>query len=144
MNNYLETLNKLLSNIVVMNVLMNNLHWNVTDKRFSELHEVTGELYTQFQKMTDEVAERIKMLGAFPYTTLEEYSRNTIIDQLPSKNYNANEVITYTLKNINALLQFIYKLIEMSKEYNDYVTEALLIDYASYLGKQYWLISQSK
>ncbi len=144
MNNYFDALNQYLSNIVAINFLMYNLHWNVQDERFKELHGITGELYTKFQEMTDEVAERIKMLGGFPLTKLDEYSANSYVDQLPSKNYNANEVITYTLKNLNTIIQSTTKLIELSRQSNDFVTEAMLIDYASYLGKNYWLISQSK
>ncbi len=143
MNNYIETLNKYLSNIVVMNFLMNNLHWNVKGDRFQELHKITGDLYIMMQEMTDEVAERIKMLGEFPYTRLEEYSTNSIIEQLPSKAYNPSQVINYTLKNLNTLLQLTYELINMSKKQNDFVTEAKLIEYAENLGKKYWMISSS-
>lgn len=42
-----------------------SFHWNVTGEDFVQLHDFFGRLYHDSQEATDDLAERIRTLGAF-------------------------------------------------------------------------------
>lgn len=62
--NVVEALNVLLADSYTLYLKSHSYHWNVTGPMFSTLHTMFEEQYTELAVAVDEIAERIRALGA--------------------------------------------------------------------------------
>jgi len=58
-----KNLNVLLADEITLYSKTRNYHWNVTGPAFSVLHKFFEEQYDELASITDEVAERVRMIG---------------------------------------------------------------------------------
>jgi starvation-inducible DNA-binding protein len=59
-----EALNQAVAETVVTTMLAQNFHWNVTGMGFGQLHALFQEIYEDHFTAQDDLAERVKALGA--------------------------------------------------------------------------------
>ena len=64
MDNVIEQLEKLLADSYTLYLKTHNYHWNVTGPMFTSLHTLFETQYTELAIAVDEIAERIRTLGA--------------------------------------------------------------------------------
>jgi starvation-inducible DNA-binding protein len=136
----LELMQKVLSDIAVLNVKLHNIHWNVVGPHFMAVHEYTEKLYTGFFEDYDELAERIKMLGGFPLASMEEYLKKTSIRELPSKKLSEQEALTVVYEDLETLRSQYAALREAANTEGDFITVALAEAEVGELDKELWLI----
>ncbi len=60
-----EGLSRLLADTYTLYLKTHNYHWNVTGPQFNTLHQMFMTQYTELGLAVDEIAERIRALGAF-------------------------------------------------------------------------------
>lgn len=60
----IEALCKLLADSYTLYLKTHNYHWNVTGPMFTQFHTLFEEQYTELAGAIDEIAERIRALGA--------------------------------------------------------------------------------
>jgi starvation-inducible DNA-binding protein len=65
-----KLLNQLLADEIALYTHTRNCHWNVTGPAFSVLHKFFEGQYEELSTITDDVAERIRMLGGIAEGTL--------------------------------------------------------------------------
>jgi starvation-inducible DNA-binding protein len=136
----LELMQKVLSDIAVLNVKLHNIHWNVVGPHFISVHEYTEQLYTGFFKDYDELAERIKMLGGFPLASMEDYLKKTSIRELPSKKLSDQEALTVVYEDLDTLRSQYAALREAAATEGDFITVALAESEVGELDKELWFI----
>ena len=59
-----EALSRLLADSYTLYLKTHNFHWNVTGPMFTTLHTLFETEYTELALAVDEIAERIRALGA--------------------------------------------------------------------------------
>ncbi|MBI1319369.1 MAG: DNA starvation/stationary phase protection protein [Candidatus Hydrogenedens sp.] len=72
MADMVKELNTLLADYQVLYQKLRNYHWNITGENFFELHLKFEELYTGVAVTVDDIAERVRALGAKPLSTLKD------------------------------------------------------------------------
>ncbi|MDD3478271.1 MAG: DNA starvation/stationary phase protection protein [Candidatus Izemoplasmatales bacterium] len=142
MKKQIESLNLYLANLSVLNTKLHNLHWNVTGKNFEQVHLFLEKLYDDVFEKTDEVAERIKMLGSFPFASLKEYLNVATIQERSSEDISVKETISLVLDDYRALVAEIKALRLLAIEQDDFVTVALLESHVSGFEKTIWFLTQ--
>jgi starvation-inducible DNA-binding protein len=60
-----KALSTLLANTYTLYLKSHNYHWNVTGPMFTTLHTMFETQYTEYALAVDEIAERIRALGAY-------------------------------------------------------------------------------
>lgn len=60
-----DGLSRLLADTYTLYLKTHNYHWNVTGPQFNTLHQMFMTQYTELGLAVDEIAERIRALGAF-------------------------------------------------------------------------------
>jgi starvation-inducible DNA-binding protein len=70
-----DTLSNLLANSYVLYVKTHNFHWNVTGPMFTTLHTLFETEYTELALAVDEIAERIRALGAVAPGTFAQFAK---------------------------------------------------------------------
>lgn len=72
-NGVVEILNNTLADLHVLYVKTRNYHWNVTGIQFRDFHKLLEDQYDQLSEAIDEVAERVRQLGAPAPGSMQEY-----------------------------------------------------------------------
>src|SRR5258706_10703576 len=83
-------LNGFLADEFLLYLKTRNAHWNIEGPDFHEKHKFFEEQYEQLDKIMDDVAERIRMLGHYTPATLKSYLELThLTEQSREKNDTA-------------------------------------------------------
>jgi starvation-inducible DNA-binding protein len=78
-----EILNHTLANEAVLTFKTRSAHWNVSGAGFFELHILFNSQYEQLNDISDEIAERARMLGGIAIGSLQEFIHYTRLEEQP-------------------------------------------------------------
>lgn len=135
-----EHLNDLLANYQVFYMNLRGFHWNITGKKFFELHLKFEELYNDALIKVDEIAERVLTLSATPLHTFNNYLEVTEIKA--AENVTDGEVaIDHILEALKTLLTKERAILSMAGDANDEGTASLMSDYIVEQEKLVWMLS---
>lgn len=135
-----DTLNKLLANLHVHYQKLRNYHWNVTGHDFFELHEFFEIEYDAVKLEIDEVAERIRVFGKTPISTLKEYLEISEIEETGT-DLGSTDMVKEILNDFEILLSFMVEATEAAEKIGDKGTDDLITGYVKRMEKQHWMLT---
>lgn len=135
-----ETLNMRLSDEYVLYTKTRKYHWNVIGPRFHQLHEFFKEQYEILDEMVDEIAERARQLGGKSLGTLDEFARNSSINEEPGKNPDAQTMISNLLNDHERVIKTLRKNADEAEELEDMVTNDFFLEAAQKHEKMAWML----
>lgn len=100
-----EFLNILLANEYALFTKTLNFHWNVTGPRFHSLHGFLEEQYRSLLDVMDDVAERVRVLGHRPLSTVREMNNNNDLEEKTSKRVQSSDQMIQELLHDHMLIQ---------------------------------------
>lgn len=139
MGNYTK-LNEYLSNLVVLNVKLHNLHWNVVGKQFVQVHQFTESMYDDFFEKYDEVAELLKMKNEKPLVKLADYLKNASIEELDQEQFTVDEVLQILQDDLTVMINLATEIRNSADEANDFEIVAAFEGHVSGYSKNLWFI----
>jgi starvation-inducible DNA-binding protein len=74
-------LSRLLADTYTLYLKTHNYHWNVTGPHFNTLHAMFMTQYTELGLAVDEIAERIRALGAWAPGSYTDYARLSTVKE---------------------------------------------------------------
>src|SRR6266478_3255125 len=89
-----KILNALLADEYVLYTKTRNYHWNVVGPQFNDLHKFFEAQYEELDGFVDEVAERIRQLGAPSPGTLAEFTKASRLKEHPGQHPEAKSMVT--------------------------------------------------
>ncbi len=128
-----------LANLMVGNVKLHNLHWNVIGTQFKAVHEYLEEIYDDFFEKFDEVAEYQKQIGDYPKASVKEYLEISTIEELESKDYSIKESIEITLELLSKMKELALEILEENDEDN-FVLSNMMEDHITGYNKEIWFM----
>jgi len=131
-------LNYLLANYHVHYQKLRNFHWNVRGRDFFELHEEFEKLYTQSRKNIDIVAERVKVFGQIPVSTLREYLEMAEIQEV-GYDFTADQMVKEILNDFEMLLSFMMNVADAAIDIGDVGTEDMINTFIKQMEKTHWM-----
>lgn len=102
----IDKLEILLASTYALYLKTQNFHWNVQGQSFAMLHELFGEQYEELAEAIDEIAERIRMLGAKAPGSFEEYSKLSILKSATKSN-DSKSMITELLADHSSIIKLL-------------------------------------
>ena len=142
MDKKIEILNDYMSNLKVMNNNLYNMHFNIVGPSFFGVHKKLEEYYEKFALMYDSIAERIKMIGGYPLTSLKEIAEVSTIKCMRSMDYSAKQVFEVLDNDFSFLVEYTKDLIH-TLDQQDIYTSNILNDNLMFLEKELWMIKSS-
>lgn len=133
-------LNKLLANYQVHYQKLRNFHWNVEGKDFFELHVQFEEEYDAAKLQIDEIAERIRVFGKKPISTMQGYLDHSEIKEA-GEDVKAEAMVDEILKDFELLFSFLIDTIEAAGEIGDSATEDMATGYLKRLEQRHWMFT---
>jgi starvation-inducible DNA-binding protein len=98
-----EKLSHLLSDVVTAKAIAQGYHWNVKGVEFSQMHDLFGEIYEDYESAIDPLAESIRKLGYDSPYFLTDFVEMTCIGDEPRLFGDCVEMLE-SLLNINTTL----------------------------------------
>ena len=132
-----KILNTTLANEAVLTVKTRSAHWNGSGAGFLELHILFNSQYEQLNNISDEIAERARMLGGIAIGSLQEFLSQTRMEEQPSVVPNILRLLADHEASIRFLREDARKCTE---EYEDEGTFELLVSVMRLHEKMAWML----
>jgi len=143
MEEIVKNLNEFLCDLEVENVKLQNYHWNVTGKGFYVTHEKLEEYYKEIRVEIDEIAEHILALGYQPIGTMQDFMKNSEIQEAKNEKIKTIPIVKNVIQDFNILKQKAMAIKQQAEEQSDYATSALMDNYLAKYSKKLWMLNET-
>lgn len=138
-----DALRRVLADTYSLYVKTHGYHWNVEGPRFKSLHELFEEQYTALLKSVDDVAERIRALGAYAPMGPVAITEGTTIDVPDNTVPSANTMVQNLVTAHEAWLVTAKEAIDVADQVNDAASDDLLGALINEHEKMTWMLRAS-
>ena len=135
-----ENLNILLANYHIHYQKLRNFHWNVEGPDFFDLHQKFEEQYNEVKLNIDAVAERIRVFGKKPQSTLREYLETAGIEETSSA-LTSREMMQEVLYDFEKLISYMMDVIGSANRIGDTGTVDMVTKFIRRMEKKHWMYS---
>lgn len=142
MNKTIELLRQMQADSLVFFMKVHNFHWHVRGGDFYQVHGATEEIYEQFAKMFDDIAEFIAQMGEKPVVTLSEALQTSKIKEETKTSFISKEVFQAVTADYEYFLENFKKLSELAsdnKPVGNYADEQI-----AHLQKAIWMLKAAQ
>jgi starvation-inducible DNA-binding protein len=135
-----EAASRLLADSYTLYLKTHNYHWNVTGPMFGTLHALFETEYTELALAVDEIAERIRTLGAPAPGSYAAFSRLATIKDAPDSVPSAEEMIHQLASDQDAVVASASKLLQAAEAAGDAATADLATRRIEVHEKNAWML----
>lgn len=134
-------LESILADEYVLYTKTRNYHWNVIGAHFNDYHKTFEEQYANLSGDIDDIAERIRSLGSKVASSLDEFQKNSQLEEHPGKYPRADVMVSNLLTDHETVIRTIREEIpEIGKQYGDVGTEDFLTGLLEKHEKTAWML----
>ncbi|RYG46505.1 DNA starvation/stationary phase protection protein [bacterium] len=120
-----------LLDLIKLGLSVKQAHWNLAGPQFLTIHTFLDEVYSEVQEYTDQTAERIRQLDAFPNGNADAVAESQTIEKMPLGKIKDLDAVEHVLQRIEATVKAVRDRLETFEE--DEVVSADLV-HAHLLG----------
>ena len=135
-----DSLNLLLCNYAVVYQKIRNFHWNVVGPDFFDVHEKLEEEYTVSAEYIDAIAERVRILGFKPISTLAEYLKTAEVKEVKG-DLDSDKMMEEVVQDYEILLSFMVDVADLAGENGDMGTETMIRGMVIRTEEKHWMFS---
>lgn len=132
-----DLLNITLADEAVLTTKTRSAHWNVRGAGFFELYNLFETQYQLLNNISDEIAERARMLGGIAIGSLAEFLQVTRLEEQPGDEVDTLRILADHETSIRFLREDARKCTE---EYEDEGTAELLVRMLRMHEKMAWML----
>lgn len=133
-------LEALLADENVMYVKIKNFHWNIEGESFLEYHKFLDELADEAQENSDELAERMRMLGVKVNANMKNYLDKATIKEAFETDMVAKVMMEILLKDNEKSIKATREAIDKVAELGDAGTADFLTGIMETKEKRAWML----
>jgi starvation-inducible DNA-binding protein len=135
-----DILNITLADEAVLKTKTRSAHWNVRGADFFKLHTLFETQYDQLNDISDEIAERARMLGGYTIGSLQEFLDHTRLEERPG---NVPDILRL-LADHEAVIRFLRgDATKCAEEYEDEGSFEFLVSVIRLHEKMAWMLRSS-
>lgn len=128
-----------LADTFVLYVKTLNFHWNMTGAEFFMYHKLLEKQYEDLAHATDEIAERIRMLGKQAPATMASFLKLASLKE-GSAGLSQEQMIQDLAETHEAMVEQCHALIQFTEEAQDQGSADLITEQIRFHAKQAWLL----
>ena len=132
-------LSTLLASSYTLYLKTHNYHWNVTGPMFTTLHTTFETQYTELALAVDEVAERIRALGAFAPGSYSAFAKLTAVKEETGRP-EAKEMIRNLVSDQDTVAASARSVIEAAEAVRDQASADLATRRLQVHEKNAWML----
>jgi len=114
-------------------------HWNVRGSGFFALHTAFEEQYTELFTAVDDIAERVRALGAYAPGGIGRLSKMAGVEEI-EEDASAEAMVAHLAKVNRQLVRDCGKARDLARDGNDTETEDLMISRIQVHEKHIWML----
>ncbi|MGY3765719.1 Dps family protein [Vagococcus vulneris] len=134
-------LNQAVADLSQFSVVIHQTHWYMRGQGFLTNHPKMDDYMDDINDRVDIMAERLITVGGNPFSTLEEFAKNTKIkDEQGTYEKSMTERFEILLSGYHYLRNLCAEGIEITEEENDLVTQDIFIDMKGDFEKTIWML----
>ena len=138
-NEIADGLGRVLADSYTLYLKTHNFHWNVTGPHFSQLHLMFETHYNELAIAVDDIAERIRALGAFAPGSYSQFAElSSIKDETGQPNWK--EMVTQLVDGHEAVVRTCRTVLKLAQDADDESTASLIGDRMSIHEKTAWML----
>jgi len=134
-----EGLKHLLADSYTLYLQTHNFHWNVTGPRFRDLHLLFEEHYNELALAVDEIAERIRTLGAPAPGTYREFAELSKIEEVQGT-VSAEDMLKILTASHELVVRTCRDVLARAQGADDESSAALISDRMRIHEKTAWML----
>lgn len=134
-----ETLSVLLADSYGLYLKTQNYHWNVTGPMFQSLHVLFQQQYEELALIVDEIAERIRALGAKAPGSYSAFAKLSTITE-ETGNPSAKEMIENLANDQNKIVESAKRLLDAASAVDDEASTDIAVGRISLHEKNRWML----
>ena len=134
-----EALSRLLADTYTLYLKTHNYHWNVTGPMFNTLHTLFETEYTEYALAVDEIAERIRAIGARAPGSYTEFAELASVKE-DRGSPPAMEMISNRVADQEATVASARKIVEVAEAAGDQATADLGVRRIETHEKNAWML----
>jgi len=134
-----ETLSTLLASSYSLYLKTHNYHWNVTGPMFTTLHTLFETQYTELAIAVDQIAERIRAVGAFAPGSYSAFAKLTTVKEETGRP-EAKEMIQVLVADQEAVAESARAVIVAAEAVRDQATTDLATRRLDVHEKNAWML----
>lgn len=134
-----DGLSRVLADSYTLYLKTHNYHWNVTGPMFQTLHLMFEQHYNELALAVDEIAERIRALGAFAPGSYREFASLSSISEDDDRP-NATEMIKRLMKGHESVARTARAVFPVVERASDEPTADLLTQRLQVHEKTAWML----
>jgi len=135
-----KAMNQLLADYSVHYQKLRNFHWNVKGGDFFDIHEKFEDQYEDAKVAIDDIAERIRVFGKTPFSTMKDYLENSHIKE-SGTDLEGMEMVKEIINDYEILLESMFTVIEMAIEHGDSGSEDMVKSFVKTIEKNHWMMT---
>lgn len=138
-----DALNGLLADAFALFLKTKNFHWHVSGPHFRDYHLMLDEQAAEIIAITDDIAERVRKIGATTLRSIGDVARRqTIADN--DRDYVAPAEMLAELRDDNLkLVQRIREAREAAEDAGDTATSSMADDWIDQAEKRAWFLFEA-
>jgi starvation-inducible DNA-binding protein len=130
-----------LANAFVLYANYKHYHWNTFGPLFRDLHLMWEEFANAVFATTDEIAERIRMIGQVPVAELRRWQEMAKV-QPAGQNNNMREMVEEADANLMVIIKGMREGAKLAEEHNDPGTVDLFSKFVQIHEKHEWFLRE--
>ncbi len=134
-----EALSTLLATSYTLYLKTHNYHWNVTGPMFTTLHTLFETQYTELALAVDEIAERIRAVGAFAPGSYTAFAKLSTVKEATG-HPNAKAMIQHLVADQEAVAESARRVILAAEAVRDQVSADLATRRLDVHEKHAWML----
>ena len=134
-----EAASRLLADSYTIYLKTHNFHWNVTGPMFTTLHTLFETQYTELALAVDEIAERIRAVGARAPGSYSEFSKLAKVSESVG-NPSAEEMIRELVDDMGIVADGARELHRVAESAGDQATADLAVRRIEVAEKNAWML----
>ena len=137
----IDSLKSILGKTFRLYVQTHGYHWNVEGPEFRQLHALFEEHYTNLWNALDEIAERIRVLGAYAPASIAELAALGGAEAAPTQ--SAGAMVAALIEAHTTMAEDLRAATAVAQEAGDEVTAGFLTDRLEWHEKELWMLRAS-
>lgn len=139
MKNTINALSEILGNTYILYLKTQNYHWNVKGPLFASLHTMFEQQYGDLAMASDELAERIRALGARAPGSFKEFNKLAKVKE-DEGSPKAEKMVKNLAEDNQTISNVIKSVIKDVQQEGDQASEDMLIARIQVHDKAAWML----
>jgi len=136
-------LNGLVADSFVLYTKTKNFHWHVSGPHFRDYHLLFDEQATEIFASIDELAERVRKLGARTVHSLGEIASLASIKENDSDYVSPDDMLTELMNDTKQVIKRMRAAHDIADKHEDIATASILENFVDQAEKRNWFLFEA-